>query len=294
MCCMCNFFFFFFFPLKKKKSTLHCAINRTLYVRSQTRTCVQTHLRLFERRDPLHTHTQYKCECTYVRLITCILSLHVTFLGHFPPFFPSFLFAEQPCPHLCSHSAQTRAQPYPSPSHYPNSSIAPPRHCRTTAVVPITPISPPFSHFPFSHTKPNFSQKFTFCPHSLSFAHTNCENGLCVSFLCWIDLFLQGVGVDFRGVLKPLFLEAPTTCLKKIPQRVSSMSRGQVSASRSSRTQAMVARPPFESRKLILETTFTIKEDFSKNDATRWAVQELKRRGLKRLFKPVASTTCLV
>jgi hypothetical protein len=58
----------------------------------------------------------------------------------------------------------------------------------------------------------------------------------------------------------------------------------------------MIARPPFESRKLILENTFAIKEEFSNNDATSWAVQELKRRGLKRLFKPVASTAykCLV
>jgi hypothetical protein len=52
----------------------------------------------------------------------------------------------------------------------------------------------------------------------------------------------------------------------------------------------MIARPPFESRKLILENTFAIKEEFSNNDATSWAVQELKRRGLKRLFKPIAST----
>jgi hypothetical protein len=68
------------------------------------------------------------------------------------------------------------------------------------------------------------------------------------------------------------------------------MSKGQGSTSRSSGTRAMVAKPPFESRKLILETTFAVKEDFSKNDATRWAVQELKHWGLKRLFKPVAST----
>jgi hypothetical protein len=77
----------------------------------------------------------------------------------------------------------------------------------------------------------------------------------------------------------------------KIPHSVSSMPRGQVSTSRSSGTQAMVAKPSIQSRKLILETTFAIKEDFSKDDATKWAVQELKRRGLKRLFKPVASTT---
>jgi hypothetical protein len=52
----------------------------------------------------------------------------------------------------------------------------------------------------------------------------------------------------------------------------------------------MIARLPFESQKLILENTFAIKEEFSNNDATSWAVQELKHWGLKRLFKPVAST----
>jgi hypothetical protein len=39
-----------------------------------------------------------------------------------------------------------------------------------------------------------------------------------------------------------------------------------------------------------LENTIAIKEEFSNNEATSWAVQELKNRGLKRLFKPVAST----
>jgi hypothetical protein len=77
----------------------------------------------------------------------------------------------------------------------------------------------------------------------------------------------------------------------KISHSVSSMPRGQVSTSRSSGTQAMVAKPSIQSRKLILETTFAIKEDFSKDDATKWAVQELKHRGLKRLFKLIASTT---
>jgi hypothetical protein len=51
-----------------------------------------------------------------------------------------------------------------------------------------------------------------------------------------------------------------------------------------------VARPSLQSRKLILETSFAVKKDFSKFEATSWAVQELKRRGLKRLFKPVTST----
>jgi hypothetical protein len=68
------------------------------------------------------------------------------------------------------------------------------------------------------------------------------------------------------------------------------MPRGQGSSSQSSRSHAIVARPPIESRKLILENTFAIKEEFSKNEATSWAVQELKNRGLKRFFKPVTST----
>jgi hypothetical protein len=46
-----------------------------------------------------------------------------------------------------------------------------------------------------------------------------------------------------------------------------------------------------ESQKLLLENTFAVKEVFSNNEATSWAVEEFKRRGLKRLFKLVASTT---
>jgi hypothetical protein len=68
------------------------------------------------------------------------------------------------------------------------------------------------------------------------------------------------------------------------------MPKGQASSSRSYNTQAIVARPSFQSRKLILETSFAVKKDFSKFEATSWAVQQLKRRGLKQLFKPVTST----
>jgi hypothetical protein len=82
----------------------------------------------------------------------------------------------------------------------------------------------------------------------------------------------------------------------KRPQPTSIMPRGQGSSSRSSVTQGMVARRPIESRKLLLENTFAIKEELSNNEATSWAVQELKNRGLKRLFKPIASTAyeCMV
>jgi hypothetical protein len=68
------------------------------------------------------------------------------------------------------------------------------------------------------------------------------------------------------------------------------MPRGQGSSSRSSGLRATAARPSMESRKLLLENTFVVQEVFSNNEATSWAVQELKRRGLKRLFKPVTST----
>jgi hypothetical protein len=76
----------------------------------------------------------------------------------------------------------------------------------------------------------------------------------------------------------------------KKPQPTSIMPRGQGSSSRSSGIQGMVARRPVESRKLLLENTFAIKEEFSNNVTTSWAIRELKNRGLKRLFKTVAST----
>jgi hypothetical protein len=75
-----------------------------------------------------------------------------------------------------------------------------------------------------------------------------------------------------------------------MPQQTFSMPRGRGSSSQSSGSRAFVARPPIESRKLILENTFAIKEEFSNNEATSCVVQELKNWGLKRLFKPVAST----
>jgi hypothetical protein len=84
--------------------------------------------------------------------------------------------------------------------------------------------------------------------------------------------------------------------LDKRPQRTFSMPRGRGSSSQSSGSRAFIARLSIESRKLLLENTFAIKEEFSNNEATSWAVEELKRRGLKRLFKPVTSTSyeCLV
>jgi hypothetical protein len=78
--------------------------------------------------------------------------------------------------------------------------------------------------------------------------------------------------------------------LDRLPQRISIMPRGRGSSSRPLGSHSTVARPSMESRKLLLESTFAIKEVFSNNEATSWAIEELKRRGLKRLFKPVTPT----
>jgi hypothetical protein len=107
----------------------------------------------------------------------------------------------------------------------------------------------------------------------------------CVGFL----LFAGG-WVDFQRASKTLYFWVAYQVFDKTPQQTSSMPRGRGSSSQSFESHAIVARPPIESRKLILENTFAIKEEFSNNEATSSAVQELKRRGLKRLFKPVAST----
>jgi hypothetical protein len=40
-----------------------------------------------------------------------------------------------------------------------------------------------------------------------------------------------------------------------------------------------------ESRKLLLENTFAIKEVFSNNEATSWAVEELKAPGFEEAFQ---------
>jgi hypothetical protein len=47
---------------------------------------------------------------------------------------------------------------------------------------------------------------------------------LCVGFIH----YLQGVGVDFKGVLKPLILEVPTKCSTKFPNEVSACLEGKV------------------------------------------------------------------
>jgi hypothetical protein len=109
-------------------------------------------------------------------------------------------------------------------------------------------------------------------------------------YLCWTIICLQGVGLSCEGGFSNPYFRGAHQVFDKRPQRVFSMPRGRASSSCSSGTHTIVSRPLIESRKLILETSFAFKDEFSNNEATKWAVQEMKHRDLKRLFKPVAST----
>jgi hypothetical protein len=51
------------------------------------------------------------------------------------------------------------------------------------------------------------------------------------------------------------------------------------------------SRPTFEQWEILFETKFDINDDFKNFEATQWAIQKFKRRELKKLFKPVTSTT---
>jgi hypothetical protein len=117
LCCVCKYFSLCFFVKKKKKKKkialcdqtyplrsnaytgLHSnslafvrtqshishthlcthAIERTLYVRTQTQDCIRTHMRLFKCRAHFtHTLSTNAIERMYVHSIACDLSLHMT------------------------------------------------------------------------------------------------------------------------------------------------------------------------------------------------------------------------
>ena len=241
-CCLCLEIFL----CKKYIFFLFCTLGSIapLFDRSQTWAYARAHLRWLERKGPFHTH----CAHLYLSAIerTHSEASHNPFLAHFLPFSPSFLTCAVHrllhFPLIISHTStpnhHSTAQTLSHHHHY--TSIPPSHHRRRPHHSYFTPI------FLFFHTKPNFSQKFTFCPHSLSFTRTNHENGLCMSFLCWIDLFLQGVGVDFKGGSQTLIFRGAHHVFDKIPQRVSNVPRGQVSASRCFGTQAMADVPIIE------------------------------------------------
>jgi hypothetical protein len=62
------------------------------------------------------------------------------------------------------------------------------------------------------------------------------------------------------------------------------------STSQASSSHAQSSHPTIEQREILFETEFDINGDFKNFEATQWAIQEFKRRGLKKLFKPVTST----
>ena len=133
---------------------MHCVINCTLYVRSQTRACVRTHLRLFECRDPLHIHTlsTNAIERTYIRSIAFVLNQHVTLFRSSSSFSPSFpLYAVQSLPLFLSSPI--------TPNHHPTAQTLPHHHHSTSAPPPITTAGLPITSFLyFSIFFPIFSQ----------------------------------------------------------------------------------------------------------------------------------------
>jgi hypothetical protein len=62
------------------------------------------------------------------------------------------------------------------------------------------------------------------------------------------------------------------------------------STSQASSSRAQSSHPTIEQREILFEAEFDINGDFKNFEATQWAIQEFKRRGLKKLFKPVTST----
>jgi hypothetical protein len=68
------------------------------------------------------------------------------------------------------------------------------------------------------------------------------------------------------------------------------MPRTTQSTSQASSSRAQSSYPTIEQRDILFETEFDINGDFKNFEATQWAIREFKRRGLKKLFKPVTST----
>jgi hypothetical protein len=177
-----------------------------------------------------------------------------------------------------------------TPFHRRPSIPTPPTHHRR----PFCPTThhrwpPIFSFPPFFPQNPKLPNPIFFFQFFYILGHKSIL-GLCpfVSVLVLYS-FCRGLGSIEKGSQTLRFWDAHQV-LNKTPQRTSKMPRGRGSSSQSSGTRPIIAKPPIESHKLLLENTFAIKEEFSNNEATSWAVQELKNRGLKRLLKPVAST----
>jgi hypothetical protein len=185
-------------------------------------------------------------------------------LGHFSPISPSFF----PVGRTPLHSPFSIPPPKSLPKHPNHRRPSPPNHSPSHR----RPLSDQPTHrqlsisrfFIFSHfstRKPIFFKFFIF------FFSFSC--GLWVLCCLWLVLccLYRGLGCFERG-FQTLWILGAHQVFEEVPQPTFIMPRGQGSSARSTGTQGIVARQPIESRRLILENTFAIKEEFSNNEAT--------------------------
>ena len=204
---------------KKKKKILPCTVWSTVSYTFDRRhgptfeltyvcSSIETHF--------THTLSMNAIERMYVRSIACVLSPHVTFLGQFLPFFPSFHWCAILSLFLSSHI---------TPNHHPTAQTLPQNHNCTFAPPPITTVGlsiTPFLYFSISSLfphKPNLSQKFSFCP-IFERPKGQSIHGLCPFDWC--------VGLVCRRVLKPSVLEVPTKYLIKGPNEFPACLEGEL------------------------------------------------------------------
>jgi hypothetical protein len=235
---------------------------------------------------PAHAHTQVRVRsnlpCEFERIARCTTcarhecgrtysswAFRDLLLGHFSPISPSFF----PVGRTPLHSRFSIPPPKSLPKH--------PNHRPTTP----RPIAGPSLTSPLTADRPlaGFSSFPIFLPENPFFSNSSfffsvflVDCGFCIVCGWFWVCFCRGLGCFERG-FQTLWILGAHQVFEEIPQPTLIMPRGRGSSSRSTGTQGIVARQPIESRRLILENTFAIKEEFSNNEATSWAVRELKR-----------------
>ena len=97
------------------------------------------------------------------------------------------------------------------------------------------------------------------------------------------EFFFAGGWITCWAIFHYLSQKPHATCSTE----VLSEAKMPQSTSQASSSHAQSSHPTMEQRDILFETEFDINGDFKNFEATQWAVQEFKRRGLKKLFKPV-------
>jgi hypothetical protein len=196
-----------------EKKNWHYAFERTLYVQSQTRACVRTHLRLFERSALSHTHThtllyacvrtypvrlsaeptslthhQHECNRTHLRTIDRMRSepSRDIFLGHYSssPLISHRAIHFFPLTSPFSLLPNSLISKNPPPKHHSTTTAPPPRCHSTSAGRPIILIS---SFSSFSHLNPIIPKLLHFRPFLIIQGHnftTNYAHLIAVLVLC--------------------------------------------------------------------------------------------------------------